>query len=218
MRATVLYGAGDVRIEHVPDARLIEPTDALVAVSRACICGSDLWPYNLMEPVETGRRMGHEAIGVVEAVGSGVRTLKGDDVVVMPFAFSDGTCVFCHERMHTSCVHGGFFGTVEVAGAQAEAVRVPLADGTLVVLPVGADDALMASLLTLSDVMGTGHHAALAARVGRGKTASVVGDGAVGLCGVIAARGLGAEQIIILGRHPDRIALAKEFGATAIAT
>src|SRR5437773_6530516 len=216
MRATVLYGAGDVRIENVPDARLIAPTDALLAVRRACICGSDLWPYKLMEPVETGRRMGHEAIGVVEAVGADVRTLKAGDVVVMPFAYSDGTCAFCHEGLHTSCVHGGFFGTVEVAGAQAEAVRVPVADGTLVVLPVGADDALMPSLLTLSDVMGTGHHAARAAKVGRGKTVAVIGDGAVGLCGVIAARRLGAEQIIFLGRHPDRIALAKTFGATDI--
>src|SRR5438445_1144224 len=216
MRATVLYGAGDVRIENVPDARLIEPTDALVAVTRACICGSDLWPYQLMEPVATGRRMGHEAIGVVEAVGSDVRTLKVGDVVVMPFASSDGTCVFCHEGLHTSCIHGGFFGTGEVPGGQAEAVRVPLADGTLVVLPVGADDALMPSLLTLSDVMGTGHHAARAAKVRRGTTAAVVGDGAVGLCGVIAAWRLGAERIIILGRHPDRIALAKAFGATDV--
>src|SRR6058998_3893331 len=216
MRATVLYGAGDVRVENVPDARLIEPTDALVTVSRACICGSDLWPYQLMKPGEPPRRMGHEAIGVVEAVGSGVRTLKVGDVVVMPFAYSDGTCVFCHEGLHTSCVRGGFFGTVEVAGAQAEAVRVPQADGTLVVLPVGADDALMPSLLTLSDVMGTGHHAAVAAKVGPGKTAAVVGDGAVGLCGVIAAKRLGAERIILLGRHRDRIALAKAFGATDV--
>src|SRR5213593_3397365 len=216
MRATVLYGAGDVRVEDVPDARLIEPTDALVAVSRACICGSDLWPYQLMQPGEPPRRMGHEAIGVVEAVGSGVRTLKAGDVVVMPFAYSDGTCAFCHEGLHTSCVHGGFFGTIELPGAQAEAVRVPQADGTLVVLPVGADDALMASLLTLSDVMGTGHHAARAARVGRGKTAAVIGDGAVGLCAVIAARRLGADQIIILGRHSDRIALAKAFGVTDV--
>src|SRR5438093_408728 len=216
MRATVLYGAGDVRIEHVPDARLIEPTDAVVAVSRACICGSDLWPYKLMKPGEPPRRMGHEAIGVVEAVGSGVRTLKAGDVVVMPFAYSDGTCVFCHEGLHTSCVHGGFFGTVDLPGAQAEALRIPLADGTLVVLPVGPDDALMPSLLTLSDVMGTGHHAARAAKVSRGKTAAVIGDGAVGLCAVIAARRLGAEQIIMMGHHPDRIALAKEFGATDV--
>src|SRR3989442_1437165 len=183
MRAAVLYGAGDVRLENVPDARLIEPTDALVPVGRACICGSDLWPYKLMQPGEHPRRMGHEAIGVVEAVGSSVRTLKAGDVVVMPFAYSDGTCAFCHEGLHTSCIHGGFFGTVELPGAQAEAVRVPQADGTLVVLPVGTDDALMASLLTLSDVMGTGHHAARAAKVGHGKTVTVVGDGAVGLCG-----------------------------------
>src|SRR5213596_694677 len=216
MRATVLYGAGDVRIENVPDARLIEPTDALVTVSRACICGSDLWPYKLTEPGETGRRMGHEAIGVVEAVGAGVRNIKQGDLVVMPFAFSDGTCVFCREGLQTSCVHGGFFGTVDVPGAQAEAVRVPQADGTLVVLPVGEDDALMPSLLTLSDVMGTGHHAAVTANVSPGKIAAVVGDGAVGLCGVIAAKRLGAEQVILLGRHPDRIALAREFGATDV--
>ncbi|PYO65514.1 MAG: IMP dehydrogenase [Gemmatimonadetes bacterium] len=216
MRATVLHGAGDVRVENVPDARLIEPTDALVTVSRACICGSDLWPYKLMKPGEPPRCMGHEAIGNVEAVGSGVSTLKVGDVVVMPFAYSDGTCAFCHEGLHTSCVHGGFFGTVELPGAQAEAVRIPQADGTLVVLPVRADDALMASLLTLSDVMGTGHHAARAAKVGRGKTVAVLGDGAVGLCAVIAARRLGAEQIIMMGRHPDRIALAKQFGATDV--
>src|SRR6267378_2256478 len=216
MRATVMFGAGDVRIENVPDARLIEPTDALVTITRACICGSDLWPYKTMEHSETVRVMGHEAIGVVEAVGADVRSIKVADLVIMPFAFSDGTCEFCHEGLQTSCVHGGFFGTVEIAGAQAEAVRVPQADGTLFVLPVGKDDALMPSLLTLSDVMGTGHHAALAARVGPGKTVAVVGDGAVGLCGVIAARRLGAERIVILGRHPDRIALAKEFGATDV--
>src|SRR5438477_11536166 len=205
MRATVLYGAGDVRVENVPDARLIEPTDALVTVSRACICGSDLWPYQLMQPGEPPRRMGHEAIGVVEAVGAAVRTLKVGDVVVMPFAYSDGTCVFCHEGLPTSCIHGGFFGT-DVAGAQAEAVRVPQAGGTLFALPVGKDHALMPSLLTLSDVMGTGHHAAVAAHVGPGKTVAVVGDGAVGLCGVIAAKRLGAEQISMLGRPADRIA------------
>ena len=216
MRATVMFGAGDVRIETVPDARLIEPTDALVAVTRAAICGSDLWPYRTLEHSETGRRMGHEAIGVVEAVGADVRTMKVGDVVVMPFAYSDGTCIFCHEGLQTSCIHGGFFDTGDVDGAQAEAVRVPLADGTLVVLPVGADNALLPSLLTLSDVMGTGHHAAVAANVGPGKTVAVVGDGAVGLCGVIAARRLRAEQIIILGRHPDRIALAREFGATDV--
>jgi threonine dehydrogenase-like Zn-dependent dehydrogenase len=160
--------------------------------------------------------MGHEAIGVVEAVGSEVRTVKAGDLVIMPFAYSDGSCTFCHQGLQTSCVRGGFFGIAGMNGAQAEALRVPLADGTLFVLRVGKDDALMPSLLTLSDVMGTGHHAAVAAKVGPGKKAAIVGDGAVGLCGVIAARRLGAEQIIILGRRPDRIALAREFGATDV--
>ncbi|MFL6283899.1 MAG: zinc-dependent alcohol dehydrogenase family protein [Pyrinomonadaceae bacterium] len=216
MLATVMYGAGDVRVENVPDAQIIKPTDALVRVTRACICGSDLWPYKSMEPTEAGVVMGHEAIGVVEEVGKDVRNLKHGDPVVMPFAWSDGSCEFCREGLQTSCVHGGFFGNAEVAGAQAEAVRVPLADGTLYALPSGKDDALLASLLTLSDVMGTGHHAAVAARVGSGKSVAVVGDGAVGLCGVIAARRLGAERIIIMGRHADRTALAKEFGATDV--
>jgi threonine dehydrogenase-like Zn-dependent dehydrogenase len=216
MRATIMYKAGDVRVETVPDALIVEPTDALLRVTHACICGSDLWPYNLMEPIETGRPMGHEAIGIVEAVGADVRTLKRGDLVVMPFAYSDGTCVFCHEGVHTSCVQGGFFGSPEPGGAQAEALRIPQADGTLVALPVGPDDALMPSLLTLSDVMGTGHHAAVTAKVGRGRAVAVIGDGAVGLCGVIAARRLGAEQVIILGRRPDRIALAKDFGATDV--
>jgi len=216
MRATVMFGARDVRIQNVPDATIVSPSDALVRVTRACICGSDLWPYEAMERSESGRVMGHEAIGVVEAVGADVRKLKVGDFVIMPFAYSDGTCVFCHEGLQTSCVHGGFFGTAQVAGAQAEAVRIPLADGTLFALPVGPDHALVASLLTLSDVMGTGHHAAVAAKVAPGKSVAVVGDGAVGLCGVIAAKRLGAEQIIMLGRHPDRIALAREFGATDV--
>jgi len=216
MRATVMYRAGDVRVENVADQTVVNPTDALIRISRACICGSDLWPYKELAPVDRGRRMGHEAVGVVEAVGKQVRRVKRGDVVVMPFAYSDGTCEFCHEGLQTSCVHGGFFGVGDVGGAQAEALRVPLADGTLFPLPVGEDDALMPSLLTLSDVMGTGHHAAKAARVGRGKTAAVIGDGAVGLCGVIAAKRLGAERIIVLGRHPDRIALARDFGATDV--
>jgi threonine dehydrogenase-like Zn-dependent dehydrogenase len=210
-----MYGAGDVRVETVPDARVIEPSDALVTVTRACICGSDLWPYKTMEHTETGRRMGHEFIGVVEAVGADVGTVKRGDLVVAPFAWSDGTCVFCKEGLQTSCLHGGWWGG-ELDGGQGEAVRVPQADGTLVALPVGKDDALMASLLTLSDVMGTGHHAALSAKVSPGKSVAVVGDGAVGLCGVIAARRLGAEQIILLGRHADRIALARDFGATDV--
>ena len=216
MRATVMYGAGDVRVESVPDARLVESTDALVRITCAAICGSDLWPYNQMEHSEPGRRMGHEFIGVVDAVGDDVRAVKVGDVVVAPFLYSDGTCVFCREGLHTSCLHGGRYGADGVDGGQGEAVRVPQADGTLVVLPVGEEDALMPSLLTLSDVMGTGHHAALAAGVGAGKTAAIVGDGAVGLCGVIAAKRLGAEQIILLGRHPDRVALARQFGATDI--
>jgi hypothetical protein len=160
--------------------------------------------------------MGHEFVGVVEAAGPDVRTVKAGDVVVAPFAWSDGTCVFCREGLQTSCLHGGWWGRDGIDGGQGEAVRVPQADGTLVVLPAEEDDALMPSLLTLSDVMGTGHHAARCARVAPGKTAAVVGDGAVGLCGVIAAKRLGAEQIILLGRHADRIALAKEFGATDI--
>jgi threonine dehydrogenase-like Zn-dependent dehydrogenase len=216
MRATVMHAAGDVRIERVPDASIVNPTDALVTVTRACICGSDLWPYKSMEPSDTGVVMGHEAIGVIEAVGSDVRNVKAGDFVVMPFAWSDGTCEFCRQGLQTSCIHGGFFGNAEIRGAQAEAVRVPLADGTLYPLPIGQDDALLASLLTLSDVMGTGHHAAVAAQTRPGKTVAVVGDGAVGLCGVIAAKRLGAEQIIILGHHRDRIALAREFGATDV--
>jgi threonine dehydrogenase-like Zn-dependent dehydrogenase len=189
-----MYAAGDVRVEEVPDARLVEPTDALIAVTRAAICGSDLWPYKSMEPEENGRRMGHEFIGVVEAVGTEVRTLNAGDVVVTPFLWCDGTCVFCREGLHTSCLHGGRYGWDGVEGGHGEAVRVPQADGTLVVLPVDEDDELMPSLLTLSDVMATGHHAALSAKVGPGKTVAVVGDGAVGLCGVIAARRLGADQ------------------------
>jgi threonine dehydrogenase-like Zn-dependent dehydrogenase len=211
-----MYGAHDVRVETVPDARIVEPTDALLRVTRACICGSDLWPYNSMTPAETGNRMGHEFIGLVEEVGSDVRTVKRGDLVVAPFAWSDGTCEFCRQGLQTSCIHGGWWGGTKLDGGQGEAVRVPQADGTLVALPVGPDHALMPSLLTLSDVMGTGHHAALAARVGPGKVAAVVGDGAVGLCGVIAARRLGAERIIILGRHADRIALARAFGATDV--
>lgn len=217
MKATAMYGPGDVRVENVPDAQIVEPTDALIRVTYASICGSDLWPYRgYQEFGETGIPMGHEAIGVVEAVGSKVRNIKVGDFVAMPFAYSDGTCVHCQEGIHTSCVHGGFFGTGDVGGAQAEAIRIPQADGTLVVLPNGVDNALMPSLLTLTDVMGTGHHAAVSANVAPGKIVAVVGDGAVGLCGVIAAKRLGAEQIIIMGRHADRITLAKEFGATDV--
>ncbi len=211
-----MYGAGDVRVENVPDAHLIESTDALVRVTRAAICGSDLWPYKSMDPTDTGRRMGHEFIGIVEAIGAEVRTIKHGDLVVSPFLWSDGTCVFCREGLQSACLHGGRYGSDDVDGGQGEAVRIPQADGTLVVLPVGEDDALMASLLTLSDVMGTGHHAAVTANVRPGTSVAVVGDGAVGLCGVIAAKRLGAEQIILLGNNPERIALGQEFGATDV--
>jgi threonine dehydrogenase-like Zn-dependent dehydrogenase len=160
--------------------------------------------------------MGHEFIGVVEEVGAEVRSVKKGDLVIAPFAWSDGTCEFCQEGLQTSCLHGGWWGGTKLDGGQGEAVRVPQADGTLVTIDVGPDHALMPSLLTLTDVMGTGHHAALSAKVAPGRITAVVGDGAVGLCGVIAARRLGAEQIIMLGRHPDRIALAREFGATDV--
>lgn len=216
MRATIMYSAGDVRVENVPEPRIEAPTDAILRVTRACICGSDLWPYNLMEANPQGQSMGHEAIGIVEDVGSDVRTVKKGDLVVMPFAHSDGTCPFCREHLQTACVHVGFFGNNGLNGAQSEALRIPYADGTLFPLDVGEDDALMPSLLTLSDVMGTGHHAAHVARVTPGVTAAVIGDGAVGLCGVIAAKRLGAERIIIMGRHPDRLALARDFGATDV--
>jgi threonine dehydrogenase-like Zn-dependent dehydrogenase len=217
MRATIMYNAGDVRIENVTDARILEPTDAIIRITYASICGSDLWPYRgYADFTGAGHRMGHEGIGIVEAIGAEVRKIKVGDLVAMPFAYSDGTCVHCQAGIHTSCVHGGFFGSPETGGAQAEAIRIPQADGTLVVLPGGRDDALMASLLTLTDVMATGHHAAVTARVAPGKIAAIVGDGAVGLCGVIAAKRLGAEQIIIMGRHPDRITLAKAFGATDV--
>src|SRR4051812_10913266 len=216
MRATVMYKAGDVRIESVPDPSIQNPTDAIIRVTRACICGSDLWPYN-GGPNVAGQQMGHEAIGVVEEVGSDVKRLRRGQIVVMPFAYSDGSCMFCDEGLQTACVHGGFFGNGgQAGGAQAEALRVPQADGTLYPLSAGEDDAVMPSLLTLSDVMGTGHHAAVTARVHTGSTVAVVGDGAVGLCGVIAAKRLGAEQIIIMGRHQQRIELARQFGATDV--
>ena len=216
MRATLMYGAFDVRVEDVPDPKLLEQTDALVAVKHAGVCGSDLWPYKTMEPTESGRRMGHEFIGVVQDVGADVSTMKPGDLVVSPFLWCDGTCVFCRNGLHSSCVNSGRYGFDHVDGGQGEAVRVPRADGTLVVLPVDVDDRRIPSLLTLTDVMCTGHHAARAARVAPGNTVAVVGDGAVGLCGVIASKRLGAAQIILLGRHPERIALAKEFGASDI--
>jgi threonine dehydrogenase-like Zn-dependent dehydrogenase len=206
-----MYGAGDVRVEELPDARLEAPTDAVVRVVRACVCGSDLHPYHSMPASEQGTQMGHEFIGVVEEVGSEVASIRRGDFVIAPFAYFDNTCVFCREGLSTSCEHGGFFRT-----AQAEAVRVPLADGTLVKLPVGEDDALLSSLLTLSDVFPTGHHCAVTAGVDPRTTVTVIGDGAVGLSAVLAAKRLGAERIILMGRHEDRTDLGREFGATDV--
>jgi threonine dehydrogenase-like Zn-dependent dehydrogenase len=211
-----MFAAGDVRIQDVPDPSIVDPTDAIVRVTSACICGSDLWPYADMEASEHGQSMGHEAIGVVEDVGSSVSTLKRGDLVIMPFAYSDGTCEFCAEGLNTACVHVGFFGNNGLNGAQAEALRIPFADGTLYKLGVSEDDTMMPSLLTLSDVLGTGHHAAVVAGVKAGDSVAVVGDGAVGLCGVVAAKRLGAEQIIIMGRHQVRTDLARELGATDV--
>jgi threonine dehydrogenase-like Zn-dependent dehydrogenase len=216
MRATLIYGAGDVRVEDVPDAALREPTDALVRVLRACICGSDLWPYASMPATEQGARIGHEFIGVVEDVGAEVSGFKPGNVVVAPFVWSDGTCDFCSEGLHTSCRHGGLWARDGVDGGQGEAVRVPQAQGTLVKLPVGEDDALLPSLLTLSDVFPTGHHCAVTAGVSPRTTVTVIGDGAVGLSAVLAAKRLGAERIILMGRHKGRTDLGREFGATDV--
>ncbi|WP_200931391.1 alcohol dehydrogenase catalytic domain-containing protein [Frankia sp. R43] len=216
MRATFMYGPGDVRVEDVPDAKLHEPTDAVVRVVLACVCGSDLHPYRSMSATGDGVPMGHEFIGVVEEVGAAVTGLAPGDFVVSPFAFSDNTCEFCREGFHTSCVHGGWYGIGGVGGAQAEAVRVPQAAGTLVRLPADVDEALWPSLLTLSDVYLTGWHAAHMARVAPGRTVTVIGDGAVGLSAVLASKRMGAERIILMGRHTDRTDLGREFGATDV--
>src|ERR1700722_6755103 len=215
MRATLMYGAGDVRVQDVPDPVLRESTDAIVRVLRSCICGSDLWPYWSMPPSEHGRRMGHEFLGVVQDAGPDVPGLAGGDVVVAPFVWSDGTCDFCREGLQTSCRHGGQWGG-DLDGGQGEAVRVPQASGTLVKLAGGADEALLPSLLTLSDVLCNGHHAAGQARVSPRTSVTVIGDGAVGLCAVLAARRLGAERIVLVGRHQDRTDLGREFGATDV--
>ncbi len=215
MRATVMYGAGDVRVEEVADPVIREPADAVVRVLRSCICGSDLWPYRSMPASEHGRRMGHEFLGIIEDTGGDVTGLRRGDLVLAPFVWSDGSCDFCREGLQTSCRHGGLWGG-DLDGGQGEAVRVPQAPGTLVRLPAGVDEALLPSLLTLSDVMCTGHHAAVSARVSRRTSVTVVGDGAVGLCAVLAAQRLGAEQIILMGRHKDRTDLGREFGATDV--
>ena len=217
MRAAVIHGGFDVRVEDVPDPVLIEPTDAVVRVLASCICGSDLWPYRRPGARDGGPgRIGHEFLGVVEAVGADVATVAVGDVVIAPFVWSDGTCAHCRAGLQTSCLHGGGWGDEHVDAGQGEAVRVPMADGTLVVAPVEPDDERLPALLTLSDVMGTGHHAALAAGAGPGAHVAVIGDGAVGLCGVLAAARLGAERITLLGRHPDRVAVGRAFGATEV--
>jgi len=211
-----MYGAGDVRVEDVPDSVVKESTDALVRVTASCICGSDLHPYHSMPSDEGPVYMGHEFIGVVEDTGSDVSTLAKGDLVVAPFAYSDGTCQFCRAGLQTSCEHGGFWDGLPTEGGQTEAVRVPLADGTLVKLPTDADPALLPSLLTLSDVYGTGYHAAKAGNVTPGSTVTVIGDGAVGLLAVLSARQLGAERIILMGRHESRTDLGRDFGATDV--
>lgn len=218
MRATLMHSAGDVRIEDVPDSRIKNPTDALVRITASCVCGSDLHPYRSMAPGSDPARMGHELIGVVEDVGPEVVTLRPGDLVVAPFAISDSTCAFCREGLHTSCAHheASFWDGIDDEGGQAEAVRVPLADGTLVKLPVAADSALVPSLLTLADVLGTGYHAAKMAGVRPGYRVTVIGDGAVGLLAVLSAKRLGAEQIILMGRHPARTDLGRELGATDV--
>ncbi|WP_377268798.1 zinc-dependent alcohol dehydrogenase family protein [Peterkaempfera sp. SMS 1(5)a] len=218
MRATVIHGPNDIRVEEVPDAAVRHPTDAVVRVVLACICGSDLWAYRGVAARQPGQRIGHEFLGVVEEVGSEVSGVRPGDLVVAPFVWSDGVCDYCREGLQTSCPHGGFWGEPGSDGGQGEAVRVPFADGTLVGLPAEAasDERLLTALLALSDVMATGHHAALAAGVRPGSTVAVVGDGAVGLCGVLAARRLGAERIVALGRHQARTEIARSFGATDV--
>ena len=221
MKATVIHGTRDVRLEEVPDPTVQLPSDALVRVVAACVCGSDLWPYRGVRPTTSPQRIGHELVGVVEEVGSDVRTVKPGDFVISPFALSDGTCAHCRNGVQTSCERGAWFGSEDsegilVDGGQGEYVRVALADGSLVATPDVPDASLIPSLLTLSDVMGTGHHAAVSAGVGKGSTVVVVGDGAVGLCAVLAAKRLGAERVIAMSRHADRQALAREFGATDV--
>lgn len=211
MRATLMYGAGDVRVENVPDPVLQDRTDAIVRIVRTCICGSDLHPYHNMPASAQGTPMGHEFLGVVEELGADVAGLTKGDLVVAPFAFQDNTCEFCREGVQTSCRHGGFFSQ-----AQAELIRVPQAAGTLVKLPVGEDSALLPSLLTLADVYGTGYHAAKRANVNPRTTVTVIGDGAVGLLAVLSAKQLGAERIILMGRHKTRTDLGIEFGATDV--
>jgi threonine dehydrogenase-like Zn-dependent dehydrogenase len=211
MRATTIHAPGDIRLTEVPDPTIEAPTDAIVRVVAGCICGSDLWPYRGANPIHAGSTIGHEAVGVVEEVGADVRDFSAGDFVVIPFCHSDNTCPHCRAGFTSVCEQQGW-----TESGQAELVRVNQADGSLVKTDGMPDDVLVPSLLTLSDVMATGWHAAVSSRVAPGGTAVVVGDGAVGLCGVIAAKELGAERIIAMSRHEPRQRLATEFGATDI--
>jgi threonine dehydrogenase-like Zn-dependent dehydrogenase len=213
MRAAVIHAPGDVRIETVADPKILAPTDALIRTVATCVCGSDLWDFRGINPVGAPHPIGHEYAGVVEEVGSGVATIKPGQFVIGSFFGSDNTCPNCRNGYQTSCLHREF-----INGCQAEYVRIPLADGTLVATPEQPAAELVPSLLALSDVAGTGWYAARAAEVKPGSTVTVVGDGAVGLSAVLAARELGAERVIAMSRHASRQKLALEFGATDIVT
>lgn len=215
MRAAFMYEAGDVRVQDAPDPEIEQPTDAVVRIVRSCVCGSDLHPYHSLTAADGPAPMGHEFLGVVEETGSEVGGLTRGDLVVSPFAFADNTCEFCREGLHTSCPDGGFFAN-GAGGAQAEAIRVPQAQGTLVKLPKDVDETLLPSLLTLADVYGTGYHAAKQARIKPGDSVTVIGDGAVGLLAVLSAKQLGAERIILMGRHKVRTDLGVAYGATDV--
>lgn len=213
MRAVVLHAPGDVRVENIADPTIVEPTDAIIRVTAACICGSDLWPYRGYEDVNGPTPMGHEYIGIVEQVGDAVRDIEVGDYVVGSFVASDNSCEICRAGFQSRCIHQVMMGSV---GTQSEYARIPLADGTLVKVPGEPTEEQARSLLAASDVLGTGWFAAVAAEAGPGKTVSIVGDGAVGLLAILAAKRLGAERIIAMSRHPDRQALARAFGATDI--
>ena len=215
VRGAVLYAPGDIRVEDRPDPKIEQPTDAVIRLAATCVCGSDLWPYRGLEEVQTPWPMGHEYVGIVEEVGSDVRTIKPGQFVVGSFFASDNTCEICRAGYQTGCVHRQ---PAAPGGAQAEYARITLADGTLVAAPEMPADSLLPSLLAASDVLGTGWFGAVAAEAGPGKTVAVVGDGAVGLLGVLAAKQLGAERIIAMSRHESRQKLAREFGATDIVT
>jgi threonine dehydrogenase-like Zn-dependent dehydrogenase len=215
MRGAVLHAPGDIRVEDRPEPTIEKPTDAVIRLSATCVCGSDLWPYRGIEKVDGPSPMGHEYVGIVEEVGSEVRNVKPGQFVVGSFFASDNTCEICRAGYQTSCVQRQ---PGAATGAQAEYCRIPLADGTLVATPEVPSDDLLPSLLAASDVLGTGWFAAVAAEAGPGKTVAVVGDGAVGLLGVLAAKQLGAERIIAMSRHEPRQQLAQEFGATDIVT